>query len=720
MKAAIIIFIGFLFVPIMMSAQNKKQANNKEQDKVVLQSGIRVIGKAYGDSIVLRWAPSKSWAWLKLNIIGYKIERIDVSDKDNPKKEWLTTEAIKPFSLEKFKASFTRDNTNAAIAAQCLYGKNFETNLRQGQAGIVDRASVSDTRYAFALQSSDFDGNVATATALRFVDKNVKKGGAYIYRLVPAAIATQGIIDTCTVLIINNPITTNPAPEITEALSFDRLAEFHWDRAGIENWSGYYIERSEDGKVFNPLNKIPFITSRPDSSLLKEDSSKAKIFAMLQTQHIYIDSLPQNYKKYFYRIRGINAFAELSPYSNPVTIIGKDLTPPVAVNILNPEFISGKKIKVKWQKQVIEKDCIGYYIGRANNINGPYETLNDKLLPTSNTDFIDANAFEHGESFYVVIAVDTASNISTSVPAMGLMPDNTPPAVPSGLKGRIDSSGRVYLLWDKNKEEDLKGYKVYYANAADHVFIQISASPDSLNSFVDSITLHTLSKDIWYKIAAVDFNNNHSEFSPAVKLRKPVTVRPTAPIATNVRVSKAAGVEMDWIPSSSDDISNYKIYRQQEGNAKKLLAVYKSDPAKVSFHFTDTTVRANLIYNYTAEAVNEDSIHSPPSIAVQVKINANPERPAITTLKAVYDKKGKAVKLNWTYAGSSNYFFILYRSLGSDPLERMRSFDKEVTQFDDYNLSHGKVYHYAIQAIYKDTDGNTKLSDPIDVTIPVE
>jgi fibronectin type 3 domain-containing protein len=719
MKAAIIIFIGFLFVPIMMSAQNKKQANNKAQDKVVLQSGIRVIGKAYGDSIVLRWAPSKSWAWLKLNIIGYKIERIDVSDKDNPKKEWLTSEAIKPFPLEKFKASFTRDNTNAAIAAQCLYGKNFETNLRQGQAGIVDRASVSDTRFAFALQSSDFDRNVATATALRFVDKKVKKGGAYIYRLVPAAIATQGIIDTGSVLIINSPITTNPAPEITEALSFDRLAEFHWDRAGVENWSGYYIERSEDGKVFNPLNKIPFITSRPDSSLLKEDSSKAKIFAMLQTQHIYIDSLPQNYKKYFYRIRGINAFAELSPYSNAVTIFGKDLTPPVAVNILNPEYISGKRIKVKWQKEIIEKDCMGYYIARAKNINGPYETLNDKLLPTSNTDFIDNNAFEHGENFYVVIAVDTASNISTSVPAMCLVPDSTPPAAPAGLKGRIDSSGRVYLSWDKNKEEDLKGYKVYFANAADHVFIQISAEPDLLNSFVDSITLHTLSKDIWYKIAAVDFNNNHSAFSPAVKLRKPVTVRPTAPIATNVKVNKT-GIEMDWIQSSSDDISNYKIYRQQEGNAKKLLAIYKPDPAKMSFHFTDTTVRANLIYNYTAEAVNEDSIHSPSSIAVQVKIHATSERPAITTLKAVYDRKGKVIKLNWTYADSGDYFFLLYRSVGNDPLERMRSFDKEVTQFDDYNLPPGKIYHYAIQAIYKDANGNTKLSVPIDVTIPVE
>ncbi len=719
MKAVIIIFIGFLFIPIMMSAQNKKQAKNKDQDKVVLQSGIRVIGKAYGDSVVLRWAPSRSWAWLKLNIIGYKVERIDVSDKDNPKREWLTSDAIKPFSLEKFKAGFTPSNTNAAIAAQCLYGKNFETNLRKGQAGIVDRAGVSDTRYAFALQSSDFDANVATATALRFVDKKVKKGGAYFYRIVPAATATQGIIDTGTVLIINNPMATNPVPEIREALSFDRLAEFHWDRAGAENWSGYYIERSEDGKLFKPLNKIPFITSRPDSSLLKNDSSKAKLFAMLQTQHIYIDNLPQNYKNYFYRIRGINAFAELSPYSNPVTISGKDLTPPVAVNILNPEFISGKKIKVKWQKEIIEKDCMGYYIARAKNINGPYETLNDKLLPTSNTDFIDNNAFEHGESFYVVVAVDTASNISTSVPAMGLVPDVTPPAAPAGLRGRIDSSGRVYLSWDKNKEEDLRGYKVYFANAADHVFIQISAEPDSLNSFVDSITLHTLSKDIWYKIAAVDFNNNHSAFSPAVKLRKPVTVRPTAPIATNVKVNRT-GVEMDWIQSSSDDISNYKIYRQQEGNAKKLLAVYKPDTAKVSLHFTDTTVRANLIYNYTAEAVNEDSIHSPSSIAVQVKIHATPERPAITTLKAVYDKKGKATKLNWTYTAGGDYFFILFRSLGSDPLERMRSFDKEVTQFDDYNLSPGKIYHYAIQAIYKDANGNTKLSDPIEVTIPVE
>ena len=88
---------------------------------------------------------------------------------------------------------------------------------------------------------------------------------------------------------------------------------------------------------------------------------------------------------------------------------------------------------------------------------------------------------------------------------------NTPPAAPVGLKGRIEKTGLVYLSWDANKEDDVKGYKVYFANAADHVFTQITTEPDSLNNFVDSITLKTLTKDIWYKIAAVDYNNNHSD-----------------------------------------------------------------------------------------------------------------------------------------------------------------------------------------------------------------
>ena len=715
------IFLILLFIAQVSFAQKRNSKNNKVPaqsnniDQPLLKSGIKVIAKAYGDSVVLRWAPTRPWAWSKLNYIGYTIERIDISEKDNARKEKLTAVPLKPYSLEKFKATFKPENNNAAIAAQCLYGKNFETNLRQGQSAIADKASVSDARYGYTLMVADFDANVGVATALRFVDKNVKKDGKYFYRVMPAGTITQGTIDTGTVLVINTKIAINNKPEIAEALAFDHISELHWDRTGSQAWSGFYIERSEDGKTFKTLNSLPFISSAPDSSMLKEDSSKAKLFTMLQAQHIYIDSLPENYKNYSYRIKGVNAFAEMSDYSNTVTISGRDMTPPVAVNMLNPKFISNRKIKVLWKKDNIEKDCKGYYITRANNINGPYETLNQQILPVTATEYIDNNAYAHGGTYYIVVTVDSANNISSSTPGMGLVPDNTPPAIPVGLKGRIDKNGLVHLSWDANKEEDLKGYKVYYANAENHVFIQITTEPDTATNFVDSITLNTLTKDIWYKIVAVDYNNNHSEFSKAAKLRKPDIVPPTPPIATNVVVGNKT-VEMDWIQSSSEDAVSYAVYRQQENNSKILISKFLHNPVVKSFHFTDTTTKPNLEYIYTAETIDEDSLHSPASVPVQVKINANPERPAITTLKAAYDSKEKAIKLNWIYAVGGDYFFILYRSIGNDPLQRMRSFNKETSAFKDYTVTPGKTYHYAIQSIYKDANGNTKLGTVVDVT----
>jgi len=716
MKTAFIISILFFTAPVVLCAQKKTPSPGKQTETIVLQSGIRVIGKAYGDSIVLRWAPSKPWAWHKLNTIGYRVERIDISEKDNPRREWLVAEALRPWPLEKFKASFAAANNNAAIAAQCLYGKNFETNLRKGQSAIVDRANVSDTRYAFTLQSSDFDAGVATACALRFTDKKVKKGGAYIYRVVAAAVATQGIIDTGTVLISNIPPATLATPDISQALAFDRRAELHWNRAGADAWSGYYIERSEEGKTFTPLNKLPFISSRPDSSLLKEDTGKARVFTMLQTQHIYIDSLPQNYHSYFFRIRGINAFAELSPYSKTVTIAGRDMTPPVPVNMLNPAYISDRKIKVLWKKETIEKDCKGYYISRAKNINGPYETLNQQLLPANATEYTDINAYAHGGNFYMVITVDTANNISSSTPAMGLVPDVTPPGAPTGLKGRIDRKGLVWLSWDANKEDDVKGYKVYFANAPDHVFIQITTSPDSLTAFVDSITLKTLTKNIWYKIAAVDYNNNHSEFSAAVQLRKPDIVPPTAPVATHVAV-RQNGVEMDWIQSSSNDVVSYAVYRQEEKLPKAAIARFKHNPSAADFHFRDTTAKPNLHYQYTAEAIDEDSLHSPVSVPVQVKISAVTERPAITTLKAVYNSQAKAVALSWQYTGEGDYFFIVFRGTGEEPLQMLQSIHKEEHGFTDAAALPGKKYRYAIRAIYRDGKGSTRLSEPVALSL---
>ncbi len=707
-------YCKLIFVLLVAVQASFAQKPKGDIDKPLLQSGIKVIAKAYDDSVVLRWAPTRPWAWHKLNNIGYRIERTDITEKDNAKKEILTPAPLKPYTLEKFKTSFKPDNNNAAIAAQCLYGKNFDTNLRPGQSAIEDKATVSDARYGYTLMVSDFDANVGVATALRFTDKTAKKGNKYIYRIMPAGLATQGTIDTGTVLIINTKKSNNNKPDIAEALAFDQVSELHWNRAGSEEWSGFYIERSDDGENYKTLNNLPFISSTPDTAVMKRDSARARSFAMLQSQHIFIDSLPRNYKNYYYRIRGVNAFAEVSDYSAVITVMGKDMTPPVAVNILNPAFISDRKIKISWKKDVMEKDCKGYYITRSNKINGPYETLNTEPLSPTTTEFTDNNAFAHGGTYYIVVTADTANNISSSTPAMGLVPDNSPPVAPAGLTGTIDKRGIVSLHWTANKEEDIKGYKVYFANAADHVFAQVTTEPDSLTYFTDSINLKTLTKDIWYKLVAVDENNNHSDFSAPVKLRKPDIVPPAAPVGTNVKLHDKS-VDIDWIQSSSNDAAGYIVYRQPVKGEKMIVARVKHNPSYSSFHFTDSTLKTNQSYLYSAETIDEDSLHSAASVPVQVNIHSIKERPAISTLQAVYNSTSKTIQLNWQYDAEGDYFFIIYRASGDEPLQRLQSVNKDSKKFNDVSTVSGRKYSYAIQAVFRDENGNTKLSGVISV-----
>src|SRR5215467_14107231 len=155
MKKKIIICFLHLFLASAVLAQNKKQkaaAANANLPAVELKSSLRVFARAYGDSIVLRWGPTADWAWTSLNYNGYTIERIDLTEAKHPKKEILTVQPLKPLPLEQLKTRFGRDNKFAAIAAQCLYGKNFSLNLRKGQAGVQDKADVYNNRFAFALQ----------------------------------------------------------------------------------------------------------------------------------------------------------------------------------------------------------------------------------------------------------------------------------------------------------------------------------------------------------------------------------------------------------------------------------------------------------------------------------------------------------------------------------------------------------------------------------------
>jgi hypothetical protein len=341
------------------------------------------------------------------------------------------------------------------------------------------------------------------------------------------------------------------------------------------------------------------------------------------------------------------------------------------------------------------------------------------LLPATQTTFVDTGAFAHGQTYYIVAAVDTAGNMGVSMAAMALVPDTTPPAAPTGLRGRIDPKGRVFLNWSRNTEEDMKGYKVYFANGPQHVYSQITLTSVSDTAFVDSISLKTLTKYIWYEVVAVDQNNNHSRYSAPVKLKKPDIVPPMPPEPSRVTVD-SAGVHIDWVRSPSNDVVGYILYRRRAAGGDTTwaqLARLSSDTTKPGFRFTDTSLARLTTYQYDAEAVDEDSLHSKRSVAITAAVNSVPELPAPGKLIASYDPTARLVTLKWTYRNSGSYYFVLFRAIGSAPLARFRSVAQSESTFLDSPPSGGPA-RYAIQVMFKDKRGKTRLSDAVAVTIP--
>src|SRR5580698_1416866 len=177
---------------------------------------VRVVAKSYADSVVVRWAPMNAVAWLLGNDSGYRLARIDYSDKQHPVTTVLTAAPLRPLTLEQMMAKIGPNNKYAAIAAQALYGKDFQMTKDApiGFAKKVKQAhDAMNFRYSFTLEAADFSSVVASAIALRWVDKDVKKGSSYIYVLTVCGATKDYVVDSAAAFVVDNPAEPVPAPD---------------------------------------------------------------------------------------------------------------------------------------------------------------------------------------------------------------------------------------------------------------------------------------------------------------------------------------------------------------------------------------------------------------------------------------------------------------------------------------------------------------------------
>jgi uncharacterized protein len=684
------------------------QSASKKTPKVETVN-LRLIARYYGDSAVLRWGFDAPWAWKSIDKAGFIIERVELDDKNKPMTEaYQKVATVKSWTLNDFETRALRSDSMAMVAAQCLHGKNFSVDLGAQTTSnpIQSAAMMSENRFRIAQFSADMSPVAAEGLGWRWVDKNVKANRKYIYRLhSPQPVAQFFNVDTTGFILPTEQVLPLLPPQYFRVLNGDKSATITWSHD--RDYTAYWIEKSTDGKTFTPAVSAPYISFKDE-----------KHFEIM-----YRDSLVTNYQSVFYRVRGINPFGDLSAWSTPVSVKGRDLTPPPAPTVSKSDIDEKtRKLSIEWTMESVGNlaDLKGFHVSFAPNLEKPFVKVTKTLLPKTSRQFDAVWDKNTNRGYYKIIAVDTAGNEAASYFRYLFLHDLDPPSQPVGLKGKIDTNGVVRLTWAQPIESDVQGYTIQFANASDHDFVPTGGDLVEDTTFLQTITLRTLTEKIYYRIAAVDRNQNVSPFSEVLTLKKPDKIRPVAPNFKDYSVNDSV-IFIAWHPSTSSDAVKQRIYRRLVKNTKsgdnksvytegsKIIAEFDNNTDK----FTDIPPTTDL-YTYTVEAEDDDGLRSIDGDTLTLKLVDNKKLKASPKLSAKFDEKTKTVSLTWQFNSPNKLRYALYRAVANEPMEQIKLFGGEVLTFDDPKIKAGTTYRYAIKALDNE-DRESNFSEAVSV-----
>jgi uncharacterized protein len=688
--------IYFITIPLLAMLSSRSTA--QQVDSVRFIESVSVMARPSKDSITLRWAPLEFKVWQLGNSNGYIVERyVMVRDGKvlrQPEKTTLTERPIRPLAENAWEPLVRKDKY-AAIAAQALFGASFELDMKQTDVfSIVNKVRENEQRFAFALFSADMSPSVAKASGLYFTDRKTKKGEKYLYRIIidPHVDSLRG-----SVFVGSDEPYSLPKPANVSASVKEYNVSLRWDRNPTNKYTAFVIERSADGRNFAPISETPLVTVSPD-----QNSESRYEYAA--------DSIPDISKTWYYRVKGVTPFGEYGTVSDVVEVKGTVSVRDVPY-ISSAENINNKSIRVSWQLPEGTNIALkGFVVEKASKPQGTYNAAHANLLPPSQRTFLDEKPNQ--TNYYRVTAEGLDGERYRSPVFYAQLVDSIPPAPPTGLKGTIKDNGELLFTWEPNKEEDIYGYRIYRSFYSTHEFSQLTSEPMAKNAFRDSINLNTLNKFVYYKVMAIDQNQNHSKLSAALKIVLPDKVRPQPPVFLPPSNSDQ-GTSLKWIRSASEDVVRYDVYRKDQGQEewKKLNSVTSS--SDTVYTFNDLTAISGKPVAYTIVAVDGSGLESEPSMPVAgVKIDAKVRPPVQWKQHKLVNEKSQLV-LNWDYQESQVKSFQIYRAVDQGDIVLHQSVTAEKRQFVD-RLVPGKKYQYRILVVF-DNGSRSEFSKELNI-----
>lgn len=661
---------------------------------------IKVLANVKKDKIQIRWAPTSYEFWQMGNKYGYKVEKFIVVsgnafDPNSYQKPIVLIENSKPLPANMWAETIKKE-PNAQIVQSMLYEapnlppKSPSEDLK----GFLNYTKIQNNRFGFALFACDMSTTIAKAHGLYIEDTKIKEGEKYAYRItLKEKSSKKDTAFTASILVGLEDYFELPKPRDVQVETREKTALLSWNVEYDKGlYTGYFIEKSSDGKKFERVNNAPYVQMKTEKNI--------------ETKRFYYeDSILDSKLTYQYRILGMTPFGELSPVSDIVkakskaslmVFVGIDTSGLTKNNhcFMNWAMLGNDSLKVK-----------GFNILRAKSNDGIYEKIG-----SANRDerkFIDDNPLRN--NYYMIEAFGEDNMTSHSISTLVIPIDSTPPAIPFGLKAKVEPTGIVYLTWEPNTEEDIFGYRVYRVNNPKEEPVEVTKVLLNANLFIDTLKLNILSKKVYYFVTSVDMNYNPSDFSDSLMVKRPDTIPPAPSQITEARLDKYK-IHIKWQKSFSEDVEKYYLYRTNLSKEKKEF-IDSFDFDETIFSYTDSLYEIGDKYRYETEVMDDSknkSIAKSGIISTEIGI-----RRAIQTLKVKLDEEKKLVNITWKYEGKEKLESIsIYRKKNKEPIQTLETIEPSMTSFEDKKIDLGNEYTYCIKAnLEKDLE--TELSKKI-------
>ena len=631
-----------------------------------VESRVAIIAKAHPDKILLRWAPTTATAWELANKYGYTLERYivlrDSTILSPPERQELGQ--FKPVILNDWEIEIDKSD-NAAIAAQAIYGETFEVaeNFSTDIMQVVNKSTELNQRFSFALFAADQSYVTAQMSGIAFIDESVKPNEKYLYRVFANIPKELLSVDTGRVYLAPFEIAPLPPPTEVAIVISNRVATVQWNKGLYDRvYNTFIIERSENKQ--SSFRKIS--DQRIVNSIGANEASTSLAYKT--------DSIEYN-KEYFYRVRGVDAFGEIGPPSEVVSGISyEEIT--YQINFTSIDILPNNYINFTWDFPVeMENNINGFSILKSEKSDGNYNSINADIVPSADRWFIDENP--SGTAYYKIAFVSNNGS-QQSFPHLVQLEDSIPPAIPTNIIGLVDTLGIVNLTWKQNEESDLLGYRVYRSNFKNSEFSEITVSPITINQFQDSINLRNLTKNVFYKVSAVDKRYNTSEFSEAKQIIKPDLIPPSAPVFKDYKIAGDT-LQLFWEKSTSYDVSEYLIYKRAYDEQEWRL-VEKVSEVRSACNLVFENIGKLEIALLAKDCSGKLSQHS----IIFIDMNESDFTEFSIKFESKILSSDKVILLSWDHKEQGGFQgYKLYKSINGEALSLYRTIGKDNNTIQD-------------------------------------